>query len=102
MTPVVETLADDDPDHWDEGRDDLPCDTDINAVDIHFPVSSTLADVFSDEPAPFQSDVVNEPDTICAQLDSGAFALCTDQLHMLHDYTKFSAKNPCPVTNASQ
>ena len=56
MTPVVETLADDDPDHWDEGRDDLPCDTDINAVDIHFLVSSTSADVFSDEPAPLRSD----------------------------------------------
>ena len=91
MAPIVETVTDDDPDNWDEGRDDIPYDTEINAVDIWFPILVTSADVFSDEPAPPQLAVSNKPHMVQAQLDSGAFVSCTNPLHMLHDYTAFLA-----------
>ena len=94
-TLVVETIVDDDPDYWDEGRDAY--DLDVNAIDICFPVLSNSVDVLSDEPTSLWSNDTDEPDTVQAQLNSGAFISCTDQLHMLHDYMEFSTKNPCPV-----
>ena len=94
-TPVVETIADADPDYWDEGRD--ACNLDVNAVDVCFPAFLPSADVLSDEPTLLQSNDIDELDTVHAQLDSGAFVSCTDQLHMLHDYQEFSTKNPCPI-----
>ena len=38
-----------------------------------------------------------DPDAFRAQIDTGAFASCTDQIHMLHDYKTFTRENPCPV-----
>ena len=37
------------------------------------------------------------PDIVRAQLDTGAFATCTDQLHMLHNYRQFDDSFPCPI-----
>ena len=61
MAPIIETVADDDPDDWDEGRDDIPYDCDINAVDIHFPILAPSVDIFSDEPALPWLAVPDEP-----------------------------------------
>ena len=104
--PIVETVTDDDdddPDFQDQGRDDFAHS--INSVHISEPVFTPSADVFNDDTVLLQN--VNtephapcfddDPDALRAQIDSGAFASCTDQLHMLHDYREFSDSYPCPV-----
>ena len=65
------------------------------------PSPDVRADVedFCDPPEPeAQPDLTDfDPDAIRAQIDTGAFATCTDQLHMLHDYKEFTAKHPSPI-----
>ena len=124
--PLVETVADDDPDdedYWDSGRDSFSLAYELNAVDF-MPLSCPLSsDVHSDvhfvdagsrtdagtpdaRPINFDSsdaanvttfDIDDDPDAIRAQIDTGAFVTCTNQRHMLHDYREFSPSHPCPV-----
>ena len=111
-TPKVETLADDDPDLDDvpaclpeAAETPLSC---IGAVRITPPVWTQSSDVLSDDdgipisavdatlPSPWD-DFSDAPDVVRAQIDTGAFATVTDQLHMLHDYKAFDDSFPCPV-----
>ncbi len=39
----------------------------------------------------------DDNNAIRAQIDTGAFASCTDQLHMLHAYRPFTKTFPCPI-----
>jgi len=67
----------------------------INAVDIHRISWSPALDVHV-EPVDAQHDD-DDPDAIRAQVDTGAHVSCTDQLHMLHGYQKFTRSRPSPV-----
>ena len=96
-------------------EDDKPLACQINAISIHNPpvlepyeiLSASSDDDISDcssvsGDSVFQigdgpSDVDNDPGALRAQIDSGAFASVTDQLHMLHDYKEFNAEFPCPI-----
>ena len=100
----------------DDNRD---CSTGValNAININFPSIVQHSDVFPDYGAPDDSsvdsstvsrdscviqegsapEVDDDPNALRAQIDTGAFASVTDQLHMLHGYREFSASFPCPV-----
>lgn len=102
--PVVETIADDDPeDALEEGRDETEILSSINAIDIHRVQWTPSSDVRTEEPKgppepgsdPNLTDF--DPDAIRAQINTGAFATCTDQLHMLHDYQEFNESHPSPI-----
>ena len=121
FTPVVETVPDDDPESFDQGRDpdlnplhqgwdyDSSISLMINAVDMEEPVFTPSADVTSEyrdvempreessAKAILRLGVDNDPDAVRAQIDTGAWCSCSDQLHMLHDYKAFSDDFPCPV-----
>ena len=118
-TPIVETLADDDPslsddDSWYQDMDDVPYTAHINAVDISFPDTIPSSDVHDDYDdisvsytatdtldAPSNidapSDIDDDPNAFRAQIDTGAFTTCTNNKLLLHDYTEFSASVRCPV-----
>jgi hypothetical protein len=59
--PVVETIADADPDYWDEGRD--ACNLDVNTVDVCFPAFLPSANVLSDVPTSLWCNDIDELDT---------------------------------------
>ncbi len=92
----------------------------INAIDIHFPKTMASNDVFSantdydcsdsssvtlstssNASSVIQEDIPptvdDDPYALRAQIDTGAFASVTDQLHMLHGYREFSDSFPCPI-----
>ena len=89
----------------------------IHAIDVNLPPAMRHADILpyvgeSDDSSVASSNtscasliiqedalpvVDDDPDAVRAQIDTGAFASVTDQLHMLHDYREFSATFPCPV-----
>ena len=43
------------------------------------------------------TDDDDPPGVARAQIDTGAFATVTDQLHLLHGYQEFGPTNPCPI-----
>ena len=43
------------------------------------------------------AQVHDTPDEHRAQMDSGAFATCTNQQHLLHNYREFGPDYPCPI-----
>ena len=83
----------------------------VNAIDINLPPAVHQTDILpyvgdsgelsvalsntSCDSLIIQEDALpvpdNDPDAVQAQIDTGAFASVTDQLHMLHDYREFSA-----------
>lgn len=98
-TPMVETLPDDDP-----ARTESPLSS-IGAIRIDPPAWTTTDDIYCEaDGLPFGSmEISPSPtfiaanDAIHAHLDTAAFATCTDQLHMLHDYKNFSETYSCPI-----
>lgn len=64
----------------------------INAVDDGIRPHARLPEMSSDFT---DEEAIN--DVYRAQIDTGAWVSCTGELHLLHDYTKFGDKNPCPV-----
>ena len=116
-TPDVSSIADDDPNCSDSGRDAYTFDsTVLNSVEVCDFHSVPRSDVLDGDAAWFGGDtaaapllqlgseladatprVSFDPDARRAQIDTGAFATVTDQLDLLHGYREFSAKFPCPV-----
>ena len=121
--PDVSTLADDDPSTaslldtastaschsseedffcgLDEGRDHQDILSSINSIDVpthqFVPSNDTHSEEPTGPPEPHSPAVDHDPDVLRAQLDTGAFATVTDQLHMLHGYRAFDASHPSPV-----
>ena len=68
----------------------------LNAIDIHHISWSPAADVQA-EPVCSPHAEVEDPDSIRAQVDTGAYVSCTDQLHMLHGFKEFTRSRPSPI-----
>jgi len=64
-------------------------------VSVHSIADCTSSKDATEEGEPPTVD--DDPDAIRAQIDSGAFASCTDQKHMLHDYREFNESFRCPT-----
>ena len=113
-TEDTDTIDDDEfSNFFDDSNPDHSIAIELNAIRIQRPEVIQAYDIMSDDSDDDES-ILNEveegsskdetppivdddPDAIRAQIDSGAFASCTDQLHMLHDYKEFSKSFPCPL-----
>ena len=107
-------------DEYDDELCTRPFAIELNAIDIQCPFLEQSCDVLSttsddeestvkdeipsgvassktDEAPTVEDDDDDDPDVVRAQIDSGAFASCTDQRHMLHNFREFTASFPCPV-----
>ena len=97
---MVETLSDDDP-VLDYGRERLQVLSALNSINITVDSIPPSADVFSeipdDIPEVESPEVDDDPEAFRAQIDTGAFVSCTDQKHLLHNYSDFDTNNPSPV-----
>jgi len=94
--------------------DDDPFDLPLNTLDIKLLPHLPSSDIESDpapchDPSPSTLRALNPlavpppsspkttDDAFRAQFDTGAFASCTDQRHLLHNFVEFSESNPCPI-----
>ena len=100
---LLETVDDGSSVSSDEGREQDEFLAVVNSIKLPKEVWVPVPDIEMEAPelppeadAPIV-DYFDGPDTVRAQIDTGAFVSCTDQLHMIHDYQAFSAKFPCPV-----
>jgi hypothetical protein len=76
----------------------------LNSIIIPDITWSPSADVLHEETEYTNSnkDIIqdiqdDDPDALRAQIDTGAFVSCTDQLQLIHGYKAFSDEYPCPV-----
>ena len=96
-------MSDDDPEEDDDqGREDITVLSSINSINISPSNFTPSHDVIEDTEDLHVSSVQlgegkHDPDAIRAQIDTGAFATCTDQLKMLHSYKAFTVEHPSPV-----
>ena len=109
FAPSLSTLPDDDPNTTsspDPGRDSAFSLQDagraINSIlipDISWTPDADITTDFDDLPINYVDTIQeeDEPHVMRAQIDTGAFASCTDQLHLLHDYEPFTKARPCPI-----
>ena len=102
-TFTVETVSDNDS---CSGTDSLPDqgrveNAFINAVDFSDPIWTPSPDILDElpqeDPEIDAPQVKIDPEAPRAQIDTGAFVSCTDQLYLLHDYVKFSKTRPSPI-----
>ena len=92
--PVVETVTENE-DTFDDQRA-IP----LNAVDVLFPkVLSNMECSPELDSAPVSAIHDNDDAVLStrAHFDTAAFASCTGDRSLLHDYTKFTKDSPCPV-----
>jgi hypothetical protein len=118
--PDVKTLPDDDPsvssseetlpstdddsslDGFDQERESIGILSPLNSIEIPVATITHSNDVEDGEsianPEPGAPPLDDSDDDVPrAQIDTGAFASCTDQLHLLHHYRPFTTDFPCPV-----
>lgn len=93
------TLADDIPESSSLGQGrDLVDPVSVHSVIVVDPLSVPSHDVIPDDTPVQQVTTTDlEDDGPRAQIDTGAFVSCTDQLHLIHRFKKFSKDYPCPV-----
>ncbi len=81
-------------DDMDEGRDPNCILSDIGSIQMPpttwVPSSDVLEAPPSGDPEPNAPSAECDPDAPRAQIDTGAFATCTGNKNLLHDYKEFS------------